>query len=85
MGGYGASRIGYLPGLRRYRAIAIDVGDQDGLCADAGKLHDVLDQYEIANTFEIYGGTHTSDVAVRFQEHVMPFFSRTLSFASVKR
>src|SRR5690349_26321 len=75
----------YLPGLRRYRAIAIDVGDQDGLRVDAGKLHDVLDQYGIANTFEIYAGTHTSDVAVRFQEHVMPFFSRTLSFAPVKR
>ena len=37
-------------------------------------------RYGIANTFEIYPGTHTSDVAVRFQEHVMPFFSRTLSF-----
>ena len=70
----------YVPGLRRYRAIAIDVGDQDGLRVDAGKLHDALDQYGIANTFEIYPGTHTSDVAVRFQEHVMPFFSRTLSF-----
>jgi S-formylglutathione hydrolase FrmB len=75
----------YLPGLRRYRAIAIDVGDQDGLRVDAGKLHDVLDQYGIANTFEIYAGTHTSDVAVRFQEHVMPFFSRALLFAPAKR
>jgi enterochelin esterase-like enzyme len=75
----------YVAALRRYHAIAIDVGDQDGLRADAGKLHDVLDQYDIANTFEIYAGTHTSDVAVRFQEHVMPFFSRTLSFAPVKR
>ena len=73
------------PGLRRYRAIAIDVGDQDGLRVDAGKLHDVLDRYGIANTFEIYTGTHTSDVAVRFQEHVMSFFSRTLSFAPAKR
>ena len=51
----------------------------------AGKLHDVLDQYGVANTFEIYPGTHTSDVAVRFQEHVMPFFSRTLSFEGAKR
>jgi len=75
----------YVAELRRYRAIAIDVGDQDGLRVDAGKLHDVLDRYEIANTFEVYAGTHTSDVAVRFQEHVMPFFSRTLSFAPVKR
>src|SRR5438067_466334 len=75
----------YIAGLRRYRAIAIDVGDQDGLRVDAGKLHDVLDQYGVANTFEVYPGTHTSDVAVRFQEHVMPFFSRTLSFGPAKR
>ena len=75
----------YVPGLRRYRAIAIDVGDQDGLRVDAGRLHDVLDQYGIANTFEVYPGTHTSDVAVRFQEHVIPFFSRTLSFESRSR
>ena len=75
----------YIPGLRRYRAISIDVGDQDGLRVDAGKLHDVLDRYGIANSFEVYPGTHTSDVAVRFQEHVMPFFSRTLSFEPAKR
>jgi S-formylglutathione hydrolase FrmB len=75
----------YILELKRYRAIAIDVGDQDGLRIDAGKLHDVLDQYGVANTFEMYPGTHTSDVAVRFQEHVMPFFSRTLSFEPAKR
>ena len=75
----------YILELKRYRAIAIDVGDQDGLRVDAGKLHDALDQYSIANTFEIYPGTHTSDVAVRFQEHVMPFFSRTLSFEPARR
>ncbi len=75
----------YILELKRYRAIAIDVGDQDGLRLDAGKLHDALDRYGIANTFEVYPGTHTSDVAVRFQEHVMPFFSRTLSFEPAKR
>jgi len=72
----------YVGNLRQYRAIAIDVGDQDGLKADAGKLHDVLDLYAIANTFEIYSGTHTSKVADRFQNHVMPFFSKTLCFDS---
>lgn len=70
----------YVAGLRRYRAIAMDVGDQDGLKVDTGKLHDVLTNYGIKHDFEIYPGTHTSDVAVRFQEHVMPFFSRTLAF-----
>src|SRR5215218_9037078 len=64
----------YVAGLRRYRAISIDVGDQDGLRVDAGKLHDALDRYGIANTFDLYSGTHTSDVAVRFQSYVLPFF-----------
>ena len=68
----------YVGELRRYAAISIDVGDQDGLRVDAGKLHEVLDSYGIANSFEVYPGTHTSAVAVRFQDHVLPFFSRHL-------
>jgi enterochelin esterase-like enzyme len=65
----------YIGNLRRYDAIALDVGDQDGLRVDTGRLHDVLDRYGIPNSFEIYPGTHTSAVAVRFEDHVMPFFS----------
>ena len=72
----------YIGNLRRYRAIAIDVGDQDRLRVDTEKLHDALDEYGIANTFEVYSGTHTSKVADRFQNHVMPFFSKTLCFQS---
>jgi enterochelin esterase-like enzyme len=75
----------YVFNLRQYRGIAIDVGDQDGLKTDTSKLHDVLGNYSIAHEFEIYPGTHTSDVAVRFQEHVMPFFSRTLAFEQKRR
>ena len=75
----------YIQNLRQYRAIAIDVGDQDNLKVDTGKLHDVLTNYGIKHDFEIYSGTHTSHVAVRFQENVMPFFGRTLSFESAKR
>ena len=70
----------YVGNLRRYRAIAIDVGDQDGLRVDAGKLHDIFDLYGIASSFEIYPGTHTSKVADRFQNHVLKFFSASLSF-----
>jgi S-formylglutathione hydrolase FrmB len=68
----------YIGNLRMYRGIAMDVGDKDGLRVDAGKLHEVLDRYGIANSFEIYSGTHTSDVADRFQNHVLPFFSEHL-------
>jgi enterochelin esterase-like enzyme len=68
----------YIDNLHEYRAIAIDVGDQDGLRTDTAKLHDVLDEYGIANSFEIYHGTHTSAVADRVQNHVLPFFSKNL-------
>jgi S-formylglutathione hydrolase FrmB len=72
----------YIDNLRQYHAISIDVGDQDGLRTDTAKLHEVLDNYGIANGFELYSGTHTSAVADRFQNHVMPFFSRNLCFTA---
>ena len=71
----------YIGNLRQYRAIAIDAGDKDGLRTDAGKLHDVLNNYGIANSFEIYPGTHTSAVAYHIQDYVVPFFSRNLCAA----
>lgn len=70
----------YINSVKMYRAIALDVGDQDGLRVDTGKLHDALDRYGIANRFEVYSGTHTSKVADRFQNHVLPFFSKNLCF-----
>lgn len=70
----------YIGNLKQYHAISMDVGDQDGLRFDAIKLHGILDNYGIANSFEIYSGTHTSAVADRFQNHVMPFFSKNLCF-----
>ena len=70
----------YIGNLRQYRAIALDVGDQDRLRTDTGKLHDALDLYGIAHSFDVYSGTHTSAVADRFQNHVLPFFSKNLCF-----
>ncbi len=68
----------YIGNLKQYRAISMDVGDKDGLKVDAAKLHEIFDTYGIPNTFEIYPGTHTSAVAVRFQNWVMPFFGKNL-------
>ena len=70
----------YIGNLKQYHAISIDVGDKDGLKVDAGKLHDILTNYGIVNSFEIYPGTHTSAVADRFQNHVMKFFDQNLCF-----
>jgi hypothetical protein len=68
--------------LRRYKAIAIDVGDKDGLKGDAQALHEVLDRNGIGNSFAIYEGDHTNRVAWRFQDEVLPFFDRHLDFAT---
>jgi hypothetical protein len=54
------------------------VGDQDGLRADAARLHEALDRYRVPNRFELYPGTHTSKVAERFQNYVMKFFGQNL-------
>ena len=72
----------YVDRLRMYRAISLDVGDQDGLRTDTQRLHERLDANGIRNSFEIYHGTHTSAVADRFQNHVMPFFSQNLCTAA---
>ncbi len=72
----------YVGNLKQYRAISMDVGDQDGLRFDATKLQTILDNYGIANSFEIYSGTHVSAVADRFQNHVLPFFSKNLCFTA---
>lgn len=68
----------YISDLRSYRGIALDVGDRDGLRTDTARLHEVLDTYGIAHGCEIYSGDHTSAVAIRFQNHVLPFFGKLL-------
>lgn len=75
----------YAGNLRRYKAIALDVGDQDGLRVDTAALQAAIQRYGIASTFEEYHGTHTSAVAVRFQNFVMPFFGKHLCFEKTCR
>lgn len=70
----------YVWKVRNYRAIALDVGDKDSLVTDTRRLHEALRAQGIGSTFEVYPGDHTSHVAFRMQEHVLPFFGRHLSF-----
>jgi enterochelin esterase-like enzyme len=68
----------YVSKVRRYRAIALDVGDKDSLVEDTRKLHEALKAQGIPASFEVYEGNHTSHVAIRMQQHVLPFFGRNL-------
>lgn len=72
----------YVTNLRKLDAIAIDVGDKDGLAASNRQLSEVLTEYDIRNTFELYEGDHTNRIAVRVETKVLPFFSNQFSFAT---
>lgn len=69
-----------VPNLRRYKAIAIDVGDRDDLIVDNTALHDALARFGIKHSFEVYEGDHGSGISSRFEQKVMPFFSSNLQF-----
>lgn len=69
----------YVSKVRGYRAIALDVGDKDSLVSDTRALHEALKAQGIPSTFEVYSGTHTSHVAFRIQQNVLPFFGKNLN------
>ncbi len=69
----------YIPNLKRYSAIAMDVGDQDNFKHDTKRLSDILTASGVRNTFEIYEGDHGNRVGERFKQKVLPFFGRHIS------
>ena len=70
----------YVSNLKKLHAIAIDVGDKDGLSKSNKELSMVLTGYDIPNVFEIYDGDHTNHIALRMGNNVLPFFSKNLTF-----
>jgi S-formylglutathione hydrolase len=76
----------YIPNVKQLHAIAFDAGDKDmGIAASIKVLDQILTVYGIQHTFEVYPGTHTSNVADRIEKQMMPYFSRNLSFGPVRR
>jgi S-formylglutathione hydrolase len=71
----------YVPGLRQYKAIALDAGDMDEPIATTVRTLDrILSDYGIQHTAEIYQGNHINRIAERLEQKVMPFFSENLAF-----
>lgn len=70
----------YVDNLRQYHAIAIDAGNRDGSVVDNTAMHEALNRFAITHVFEVYGGDHGSGVASRFEQKVLPYFSRNLKF-----
>jgi S-formylglutathione hydrolase len=70
----------YIPSLKKYHAIAMEVGLQDGLAASNQELDQALSRFDVVHTFETYEGDHTNRVKERFETKVLPFFSNNLTF-----
>jgi S-formylglutathione hydrolase FrmB len=76
----------YVPNLKKYKAIAIDAGNNDKRIADTVRTLDkILTDYGIRHEFEIYEGDHVNQVATRLETKVLPFFAANLSFMAKKK
>jgi S-formylglutathione hydrolase FrmB len=70
----------YVPNLKKLKAIALDIGLQDGLITGNRLLDERLTSFGIPHTFETYEGDHGNRISERLEQRVLPFFSKTLSF-----
>jgi len=75
----------YVPNLKEFHSIALDVGTKDGLMPSIQKLDRAMTTFGIQHTFETYDGTHVSGIQMRLEKKVVPFFSENLSFSRAKR
>ena len=65
--------------LRKYYAIAIEIGTSDGLLASNKQLHEAMTRLRIPHAYEEYDGDHTNKVRERIERTVLPFFSKNLA------
>jgi S-formylglutathione hydrolase FrmB len=70
----------YWSHLKKYKAIMMDIGLQDGLIAGNRDMDAALTRLGIPHTFETYEGDHTNRVRERFETRLLPFFSQQLEF-----
>jgi len=69
----------YVPNLRKYRAISLDVGLKDPFLTTNTQLDQALTRLGVAHKFETYDGDHGNRITARFAEKVLPFFSGNLA------
>jgi hypothetical protein len=72
----------YVPNLNKLTAIALDIGLQDGLITSNEVFVAALTRFGIPHTYETYEGDHGNRIPERLEQHVLPFFSKHLSFGA---
>jgi len=68
----------YLPALRRYNAITLEIGDKDFLIEDNKVLHSELMKFGIEHGWKIYDGDHGNRIPERIRSELLPFFAEHL-------
>ena len=74
----------YIPSLKKYKAIGMEVGTKDSLITTNKQLEEMLTAFGVKHTYETYDGDHTNKVFERIENNTLPFFSTNLSFDSKK-
>jgi S-formylglutathione hydrolase FrmB len=70
----------YVPNLKKLKAIALDIGLQDGLITGNRLLVERMTRFGVTHTFETYEGDHGNRISERIEQKVLPFFSTHLAF-----
>jgi len=70
----------HLDGLRRLRAIGIDLASHDPDVTENTQFHDALNARGVAHVFATYDGDHQNRIRRRYVSEVLPFFSSRLAF-----
>jgi hypothetical protein len=68
----------YVPELKSYAAIGIEIGDKDFLLDDNTTMNALMISYGIGHIFETYDGDHVNRLPQRFEDNLLPFFSEHL-------
>ena len=75
----------YVTNLKKYKAIKLDCGLQDGLIGQNRQLVESMEALGVPHVWETYEGDHTNKVVERIEQKVLPFFSDNLSFTAPKK
>jgi enterochelin esterase-like enzyme len=70
----------YIPEMKSFDAIGLEVGRQDTLLNDNATMDALMTRFGIEHSFETYEGDHVNHIAERFVEKALPFFGEHLAF-----
>ncbi len=70
----------YVPHLKMYKAVAMEIGTKDSLYRTNKQLHEMFEAFGVTHGYDEYDGDHTNRVFERIEKNVLPFFSQHLAF-----